>query len=95
MTGEIMGATLQIKDLPSRKWIAIRRKAQQMGTTPERYLRALIDEDLALDRRARSVSLSELGRPFQKALEGVCDSELDALVDRARARHSRRSRARQ
>jgi RecB family exonuclease len=87
-----MGATLQIKDLPSRKWIAIRRKAQQLGTTPERYLRALIDEDLALDRKAQSVSLSELGRPFEKALEGVSDSELDELVDRAR--HVRRSRAR-
>jgi hypothetical protein len=88
-----MGTTLQVKDLPSRKWLAIRRKAEQMGTTPERYLRALIDEDLALDHKARNASLTELGRPFEKALEGVSDSELDQIVDRARARHARRSRA--
>ncbi len=86
--GVTMSTTLQLKNLPSRKWLAIQRKAKQLGTTPEQYLRHLIDEDLALDRRARTASFRELGQPFQEALEGVSDAELDAIVDRARARHA-------
>lgn len=87
-----MSTTLQLKNLPSRKWLAIRRKAEQMGATPEQYLRHLIDEDLALDRQAQSTSLRELGRPFEKALAGVSDAELDEIVERARASHVSRTR---
>jgi hypothetical protein len=57
-----------------------------MGMTPAKYLRQLIEDDLALDRKAASTSFEELAKPFQKAFEGVSEEELDRIVDAARGR---------
>jgi hypothetical protein len=44
------------------------------------YITDLIAEDIELDRVARNKSFLELAMPFQKALAGLSDSDLDALA---------------
>ncbi len=56
--------------------------------TPERYIRYLIEEDLALDRKAKTTTFSELMGPGRN----VDEAELDQIVDEARTRHHQVSR---
>ena len=50
-------------------------KARTLGTTPDRYLAALIDAD------ARS--FDEILEPVRKGFESMGNDELDGLMDRA------------
>jgi hypothetical protein len=54
----------------------------------------LIEDGLALERKARATSFDELFAPVQKRFldSGMTEVELDRLVDAARKRHHRRSR---
>ncbi len=79
-------ATLRVGNLESRQLSALKRKAQRMGLTPATYVKLLIEDDLALDEKARTTSLDELAAPFRKALAGVPEHELDRIVHAARAR---------
>jgi hypothetical protein len=61
-----------------------------MGLTPQKYVKQLVLNDLALDRKARGTPLDELAAPFQKALHSLPENQLDRIVDRARRRRSTR-----
>ena len=50
-------------------------KAQSLGTTPDRYLAALIDAD------ARS--FDQILEPVRKGFDSMTDDEVDGLMDRA------------
>src|SRR6185436_5807476 len=82
-----MAATtkLQTGELPNRQMSALKRRAQDLGLTPQKYLQHLIEDDLAVSAKARSTSLAELAAPFRKALGGVSEQELDRRVKAARA----------
>jgi hypothetical protein len=61
-------------------------KARSLGTTPDRYLAALIDAD--------SRSFDQILEPVRKGFESMSDDELDGLTDRAlKAARSRRGEA--
>jgi len=55
-----------------------------MGLTAQGYVRQLIEDDLALDRKAQTTPMSELAAPFRKAMKGLGDAEIDRIVDRTR-----------
>lgn len=80
-------ATLRLKGLGPRAMLELAGKARRLGMTPERYLRELVQEDLALDRKARTTTLAELMGPGRQ----VDEAELDKLIDAARTRHHRRN----
>lgn len=82
-----VASTLQLRGLGKQAMAALAIKAKRLGKTPERYLRDLVREDLALDRKARTTTLAELWSPDTK----VDDAELDELVEAARTRHHRRT----
>ncbi len=82
---------LREADVPRQQLSALKRKAKRMGLSPAAYIQQLIEDDLALDRKARSTPLDKLAAPFRKALKNVPDDELDRLVDAARTRHAARS----
>ena len=65
---------------------ALGRKAKRRGMTVDAYVKELIAEDAEVDRLARTKSFAELAMPFQKALAGLSDSDLDTL---ARPRRSK------
>lgn len=79
-------ATLDIGKLPAERLSAVKRRAQDLGLTPAKYLQQLIEDDLAVSTRAKSTSLDELAIPFRKALAGVSEEELDRRVKTAKAR---------
>jgi len=80
-------ATLQLKGLGQKAMTQLASKAKELGMTPERYVRELVEEDLALDRKAKTTTLSELMGPGRAVGEG----ELDELVEAARTRNHRRN----
>ena len=82
--------TFHISDLPQKRASAIKRRAQQLGVTENSYVRQLIEEDLELEHKARTMTFAEIVAPFQKTFAGVSDEELDRLVDAARTRHHQR-----
>lgn len=80
---------LRISKLPRRQASALKRKAQRMGLSAGDYVKQLIEDDLAMDRKAHSASLQELAAPFRQALRGASDQEIARIVAKARRRHRR------
>jgi hypothetical protein len=78
---------LQLKGLGAKAMTQLTSKAKRLGVTPERYVRKLVEADLAMDRKARSTSLADLMGPGR----AVDDTKLDEFVDAARTRHHRRT----
>jgi hypothetical protein len=54
--------------------------------TPERYLKHLVEEDLAISNRAKNSAFDELLGPGRE----VDEKELDGLVQEARAAYHRK-----
>lgn len=79
-----MATEVRISDLPKRKASALKRKAQRMGLSVDEYVKQLIEDDLALDERARNTSLDDLAAPFRKALKGASEQEITRIVEKAR-----------
>lgn len=80
---------LRISDLPKRQASALKRKAERMGMSPGEYVKQLIEEDLALDQKARTAPLEEVAVPFRKALEGMSEQAIARVVAKARSRRRR------
>jgi hypothetical protein len=89
--GEVVATSLTVLDLPAQQLSALKRKARRMGLTPAMYIKRLIEDDLVLDRKAKTTSLDELAAPFRKALKGMSEHQLDRVVDAARTKHAVRS----
>jgi hypothetical protein len=87
-------STIQVSGLPRGELVALRSQARALGMSAEGYARQLIENGLALERKARTTSFDELFAPVQKRFRdsGMTEVELDRLVDAARRRHHRRSR---
>ena len=81
------GTSFEVKGLPRKDMAELTSKAKRLGTTPERYVRDLVQEDLALDRKARTTSLSDLMGPGTE----VDEAELDRIVESVRTRHHRQT----
>lgn len=79
--------SLQVKGLGRKAMTELASKAKSLGITPEQYLRELVEEDLALDRRARKTTLAELVGPGRE----IDDAELDRVVKEIRSRRHRRT----
>jgi hypothetical protein len=80
-------STLLIKGFGKRKMTEIAAKAKRLGMTPERYVKQLVDEDLALDREARTIRLAG----FFSSGQEIDEAELDRVVEKARQEHHQRS----
>lgn len=78
--------SLHLKGLGRQKMRALAEKAQRLGMTPERYLKQLVEEDLAIVREARAKSFEQILGPGRQ----VDEDELDRLVEQARNEHHRR-----
>ena len=74
---------LQLPRLAKHTVAQLIRKAKRSGMTPQRYIQQLIEEDLALDQKARTTTFAELMGPGRDVDEAV----LDRVVDEARTRH--------
>lgn len=66
-------------------------EAERIGVGPEDYAKTLIEEGLALQRQAESMSLAQIMKPVRRAAGAVSESEMADLVDRARSDHHRHS----
>lgn len=69
----------------------MRRRAKQLGMSPEHYLEQLVEVDLALGEKAMASSWEELTKPFREALGEMTEEQIDAWVDKARGPKRKRS----
>ena len=74
---------IEVRGLGKQKMAALVERAKYLGMTPQRDLRHLVEEDLAVSERAKNSSFEELLGPGRE----VDESELDRLVDAARTAH--------
>jgi hypothetical protein len=84
-------SSLSLKDIGLRpaQLIALRKKAVDAGTTAPEYVRALVERHLLADESFDKI-LGPIREDFRKS--GVTESQLDAVIDRAR--HTSRRSAR-
>ncbi len=79
--------TLQLRGIGPQAMTALIKKASLLGMTPERYVRELVQDDLALDRKAKTTTLAQIMGSGRE----IDETEADRLVNQARTRHRRRS----
>jgi hypothetical protein len=75
--------TLQVKGLGRHKLDELTLRARRLGMTPEKYVKRLVEEDLAISAEARGMTFAEIMGTGRK----VDEEELDRLVEKARVRH--------
>ncbi|MDB5353945.1 MAG: hypothetical protein JWN24_398 [Phycisphaerales bacterium] len=82
-------AKLEIGGLGKQKMMALAAKAKRLRLTPASYVKQLVEEDLAIDSDAQSMTLAQIMAPVRKQFResAMTDEELDTIVDAAR--HSR------
>ncbi len=80
-------STLYLRGLRKRDLSQLKSKAKRLGITPELYIKRLVQEDLSLDRAARATSFADMFGPG----DPINEAELDAIVEKARQRHHRRT----
>ena len=68
------------------KMAAVAERARRLGMTPARYLKHLVEEDLAISERAKTTRFEELLGPGHPSDE----TEIDRIVEDAKTRHYRR-----
>ena len=75
--------TLHVTGLAKGQATRFARRAKSLGMTPERYLKHLVEEDLAISRAAKSTTFDALMGPGRQ----VDEEELDRLVEAAKSKH--------
>jgi hypothetical protein len=80
---------LQVRGLGREKTAALAERAKRLGMTPQRYLKHLVEEDLAISGRAKKEDFGKLLGPGRQADE----AEVDRIVEEAKiARHGENSK---
>jgi hypothetical protein len=64
-------------------------KAKDLRLTPERFAKQLVEDGLELQSEAETKTFAEIMGPVRRAAGKVDESELVALVDKARTAHHR------
>jgi hypothetical protein len=77
---------LQVNGLGRHKLDELTQKARRLGLTPEKYVKRLVEEDLAVSHEARTKTFAQIMGTSQETDE----EELDRLVERAKTRHHER-----
>jgi hypothetical protein len=84
----IHSTPLQVRGLGKQKTAALTARAKRLGMTPQRYLKHLVEQDLAISERAKTSTFEELLGTGRE----VDETEIDSLVEGAKvARHRERS----
>lgn len=78
-------STFQVRGLGKKKAEKLLARAKRMGMTPQRYLKHLLEEDLAVSDRAKTQSFEELLGPGRE----VDETEVDRLVEEGKVAHHR------
>jgi hypothetical protein len=82
---------MRLRPLGKKSMAQLVARAKGLGLPPEDYARQLIEDGLALQREAESMSIGQIMAPVRKATGAVDESEILALVENARNDHHRKS----
>lgn len=78
---------LRIVGLDAKRKAELAAHAKRLGLSPQRYVKQLIEDGLAMEREARERTFDDILTPLRKAAGMDEVPDLDDLVDRARTRH--------
>lgn len=86
----IVSKPLKLRPLPRKSMAQLVTRARDMGVPPEDYARKLVEDGLALQEEAESMSVAQIMAPVRKAAGTVVDErEIVTLVEKARSDHHR------
>jgi len=85
-----VATSIKVEGLDQRQLSGLKRKARRLRTSPQAYIRALIEQDLKLDHLVATRSLSQLSKPFEQAFGEIDEEEIGRLVEASREKHQRR-----
>ena len=85
----ISSTPLRVPPLGKKSMSQLLAKAKDLGLPPGDYARQLIEDGLALQRQAESMSIDQIMGPVRNAAGVVDESEIVALVEKARNDHHR------
>lgn len=85
--------TIEVRGLGKQKVARLRKQAEVLGLSPERYARELIEEGLSLDEQARTTPFDGLFSSVQARFRQreMTEAQLDGLIDAARSRYHQRA----
>jgi hypothetical protein len=81
---------IQLPPLGKQSMAELNARAKDLGLTPEDLARQLIEDGLALLRKAETTPLAEIMAPVRRAAGRVDETEIIRLVDKARPGPRRR-----
>jgi hypothetical protein len=82
-----LSGSLRLSPLRKRSMAQLIVRAKEMGVAPEEYARQLVEDGLALQREAESMSIVQIMAPVRKTAGTVDEAEIVKLVETARADH--------
>jgi len=73
--------------LGKQKMTALAAKAKRLGVSPARYVKRLVEEDLAIESDAQSMPLAQIMAPVREEFResGMTEDELTSFVDAIRS----------
>jgi hypothetical protein len=80
---------LKLRPLPRKSMAQLVARARNMGVPPEDYARKLVQDGLALQHEAESMSVAQIMAPVRGAAGAVNEREIVRLVAKARSDHHR------
>jgi hypothetical protein len=85
----IASTPLHLPPLRKQSMAQLIARAKEMGVPPEDYARQLVEDALALQRQAESMTIAEIMAPVRKAAGNVDETEIVQLVEKARVDYHR------
>ena len=90
MPSTLLPLKIEVRGLGRKRMSVLAAKAKCLGLSPAGYVKQLVEDDLAIEAKARSMSLARIMEPVRKAFKesGMTEAELDAIVTAARSRQT-------
>lgn len=86
----IASTPLRLPPLRKKSMAQLVARAKDLALPPEDYARQLVEDGLALQREAESMSMAQIMAPVREATGLIDDAEIVRLVERARKDHHRK-----
>ena len=81
---------LRLPPLRKKSMAQLVARAKDLGLPPGDYARQLIEDGLALQREAESMSIAQIMAPVRRVTGSVDEGEIVRLVEKARRDHHRK-----
>jgi predicted DNA-binding protein len=79
--------SIRLPPLSKQRMAELVKKARRLGVEPREYAKRLVEQALAFQREAETLSFAQIMAPVRDAAGDVEDAEIIKLVETARSAH--------